>query len=35
MQETFYEIGNCVQIICAIQGVHPTSFGATSVQFRG
>ena len=26
MQESFYESGNCVQIICAIQGVHPKQF---------
>src|SRR6266576_931393 len=35
MQESFYESGNCVQIICAIQGVHPKSFSPTSVQFKG
>src|SRR6266566_1502388 len=35
MQEFFYESGNCVQIICAIQGVHPKSFSPTSVQFKG
>src|SRR6266436_2984679 len=27
MQESFYESGNCVQIICAIEGVHPTTGG--------
>jgi hypothetical protein len=27
--DTSYESGNCVQIICAMQGVHPTSFGPT------
>src|SRR5215472_118837 len=27
MQESLYESGNCVQIICAIQGVHPNGFG--------
>ncbi len=34
MQESFYESGNCVQIICAIQGVHPTHFSPTSVQLK-
>jgi hypothetical protein len=34
MQESFYESGNCVQIICAIQGVHPKDFSPTSVQFK-
>jgi hypothetical protein len=34
MQESFYESGNCVQIICATQGVHPTSFSPTSVQLK-
>ena len=29
------ENGNCVQIICAIQGVHPSHFSPTSVQFKG
>jgi hypothetical protein len=32
MQESFYEIGNCVQIICAIQGVHPRESGPKRVQ---
>src|SRR5215472_5885562 len=32
MQESLYESGNCVQIICAIQGVHPKGSGATWVQ---
>ena len=27
MQESSYERGNCVQIICAIQGVHPKQLG--------
>ena len=31
---SFYESGNCVQIICATQGVHPTTFSPTSVQFK-
>src|SRR5271169_3845055 len=35
MQESLYESGNCVQIICAIQGVHPSHFSPTSVQFKG
>jgi len=26
--------GNCVPIICAIQGVHPKDFSPTSVQFK-
>src|SRR5216684_7690942 len=26
MQESFYESGNCVQIICAILGVHPKTW---------
>ena len=34
MQESFYESGNCVQIICAIQGVHPSDFSPTSVQLK-
>jgi hypothetical protein len=34
MQESFYESGSCVQIICANQGVHPTSFSPTSVQLK-
>jgi hypothetical protein len=32
MQEHFYESGNCVQIICAILGVHPISIGLTYVR---
>src|SRR2546429_9142260 len=35
LQESFYESGNCVQIICAILGVHPKGFRPTSVQFKG
>src|SRR6266850_5554312 len=34
MQESFYESGNCVQIICAIQGVHPKHFSPTSDQLK-
>jgi len=29
MQESFYESGNCVQIICANEGVHPKNLGTT------
>src|SRR3974377_1585626 len=32
MRESFYESGNCVQIICAIQGVHSIFQGPTGVQ---
>jgi hypothetical protein len=33
-QSHYRESGNCVQIICANEGVHPISFGPTSVQFE-
>src|ERR1700674_1895719 len=29
MQERSYESGSCVQIICAILGVHPNKLGTT------
>src|SRR5260370_32846964 len=35
MQESFYERGNCAQIICAIQGVHPTILCTSCVQEGG
>src|ERR1700693_1275952 len=35
MQEHFYESGNCVQIICATLGVHPSDLGTTCVQEGG